>query len=176
MPTTPDVNNVKLGSCGVLWGTDDLGYTKGGVDVKISTMTKDVMVDQFGPSAINRYITGRMVEVTVNMAESDLAKLALALPGSTLTENGAKTKRKLVVKNAAGTDLRAIAKKLVLHPTGALSTAKNDDFIVLLAAPIGDMEFSFNFEDERVYAVTFVGFPDNVTGELFLFGDEVPGV
>jgi hypothetical protein len=171
MPTTPNVENVKLGASGVTWGADDLGFTKGGIDVAISTMTKEVTVDQFGPAAINEYIQGRSVTVTVPMAESDLPKLALAIPGSVLTgaEGGP---RKLVVKNAAGTNLRELAKKLVLHPTGVPASQKNDDFVVLIAAPVGDIEFSYNFEDERVYSVTFKGYPDNATGELFVFGDE----
>lgn len=172
MPTTPDVENVKLGACSVLWGTDDLGYTKGGVDVKITTSRKEVTVDQFGPTPINEYITGRMVEVTVPMAESDLDKLALALPGSTLVEDSGGSKKKLVVKTGAGTNLRSLAKKLVLHPTGVDAANKNEDFVIMLASPAGDMEFSFNFEDERVYSVTFKGYPDAVSGELFMFGDE----
>lgn len=171
MPTTPNVDNVKLGSCSVVWGTNDLGYTKGGVDVTISTSRKEIKVDQFGESPINEYIQGRMVEVKVPMAESDLEKLTLALPGSVMT-TGTGGKKKLVVKTGIGTSLRSIAAKLVLHPTGVVSTMKNDDFVVPLAAPSGDMEFAFNFEDERVYMVTFKGYPDNSTGELFTFGDE----
>jgi hypothetical protein len=171
MPTTPNVENVKLGAANVLWGTDDLGFTKGGIDVAISTITKEVTVDQFGPSAVNEYIQGRTVQVTVPLAETDLNKLALALPGSTLV-TGAGGKLKLVVGTASGTALRALGKKLVLHPTGLPAGQKNDDFVVKLAAPVGDIEFAFNFEDERVYNVTFKGFPDNATGELFTFGDE----
>jgi hypothetical protein len=171
MPTTPNVENVKLGAANVLWGTDDLGFTKGGIDVSISTITKEVTVDQFGPSAVNEYIQGRTVQVTVPLAETDLNKLALALPGSTLV-TGTGGKLKLMVSTASGTALRALAKKLVLHPTGVPTSQKNDDFVVLLAAPVGDIEFAYNFEDERVYNVTFKGFPDNTTGALFTFGDE----
>lgn len=169
--TTANVENIKLGASGVMWGTDDLGYTKGGVGVAISTATKEVTVDQFGPAAVNEYIQGRSVQVTVPMAETDLAKLALVIPGATLV--GAEAgPRKLIVKNGAGTSLREYAKKLTLHPTGVPAAQKNDDFIVLLAAPVGDIEYSYSFEDERVYSVTFKGYPDNETGELFIFGDE----
>jgi len=171
MATVANVENVKLGAAGVTWGADDLGFTKGGISVNITTASKEVTVDQFGPAAVNEYIQGRGVQVTVPMAETDLAKLALAIPGSTLVgaEGGP---RKLVVKNAAGTSLREYAKKLVLHPTGVPASKKDDDFVVLLASPVGDIEFAYDFENERVYSVTFKGYPDNETGELFVMGDE----
>lgn len=171
MPTTPNVENVKLGASDVMFGADDLGFTKGGIDVALSMATKEVTVDQFGPSAVNEYIQGRGVTVTVPMAETDLEKLAVAIPGAVLT-GAAGGKRKLVVSNGAGTSLRDLAKKLVLHPHGTPASNKNDDFVVLLAAPSGDIEFSYSFEDERVYSVTFKGYPDNETGELYVFGDE----
>lgn len=170
MPTTPNVENVKLGACTVMWGTDDLGYTKGGVDVSISTSRKSITVDQFGESDVNEYIMGRMVEVKVPMAESDVAKLALAIPGSVLVEGV--SAKKLTVSTNAGLSLRSLAKKLILHPKALAAGAKNEDFVVLLAAPAGDMEFAFSHENERVYNVTFKGYADNTTGELFVFGDE----
>ena len=172
MPTTPNVENVKLGASDVKYGADDLGFTKGGCDVSISTSTKEVTVDQFGPNAVNEYLQGRGVMVTVPMAESDLDKLALVIPGSVLTGEAGDAKRKLVVSANGGVSLRELAKKLVLHPHGTPDSEKNDDFVVMLAAPVGDIEFSYSFEDERVYKVTFKGFPDNETGELFTFGDE----
>lgn len=172
MPTTPNVENVKLGAANAKWGVDDLGYTKGGIDVAISVASKEVTVDQFGPQAINEYIQGRGVQVTLPLAESDLDKLALAIPGAVLT-GSAGGKRKLVVKNGAGTSLRDLARTLVLHPTGVPENQKNDDFIVFLAAPVGDIEFSYSYEDERVYSVTFKGYPDtDADGELFAFGDD----
>ena len=169
--TTANVENIKLGAAGVMWGDDDLGYTKGGIGVQITTATKEVTVDQFGPAAVNEYIQGRSVQVTVPMAETDLEKLALVIPDATLIGEVAGP-RKLVVKNGAGTSLRSFARKLVLHPTGVPAAQKNDDFVILLAAPVGDIEFSFSFEDERIYNVTFKGYPDNETGELFVIGDE----
>lgn len=169
--TTPNVENIKLGAAGVMWGADDLGYTKGGISVSITTATKEVTVDQFGPAAVNEYIQGRSITVTVPMAETDLQKMALVIPDATLVGADAGP-RKLVVKNGAGTSLRSYARKLTLHPTGVPAAQKNDDLVVLMAAPVGDIEYAFSFEDERVYSVTFKGYPDNETGELFIMGDE----
>jgi hypothetical protein len=48
-----NTKNVKLGVCTVLYKGVDLGYTKGGVEVDVTTSTKPVTVDQFGESVIN---------------------------------------------------------------------------------------------------------------------------
>jgi hypothetical protein len=170
---TSDVTNVKLGACTVMYGTDDLGLTKGGVNVQITTQTKEITTDQFGVAAVNEYIQGRMVTVKVPMAESDLAKLALALPGSVLvTDATDMTKKKLTVSNNQGVSLRDLAKKLVLHPKALAAGLKNEDTVIPLAAPSGQIDYAYTFDNERVYTVTFKGYPDNVTGALFILGDE----
>jgi hypothetical protein len=168
-----DVKNVKLGPCGVIWGTDDLGYTKGGVEVEISTAKKKVNVDQFGETEVDEYITGRMVRVKVPMAETDLAKLALVLPYSEIVTDGTdNTKKKIVVSSSVGKSLRDLAAKLVLHPTANAADDKNDDFVLPLASPAGDMQFAYKVDDERVYMIEFVGYVDHETGVLFVMGDE----
>lgn len=168
----PNIENIKLGACDVMYGSNDLGYTKGGVDVTIGTTSKEINVDQFGDTAVNEYIQGRMVTVKIPMAESDLQKLALAIPGSVLTiDHTDATKMKLVVSVNQGMSLRDTAIALVLHPTANISANKIDDFIVPLAAPSGNIEFAYNYNNERVYTVTFKGYPDQSTGALYTFGD-----
>ena len=56
-----NTKNVKLGVCRVYFGDkeEDLGYTKGGVDVSIATETHEVTVDQLGNTPIIEYITDR---------------------------------------------------------------------------------------------------------------------
>jgi hypothetical protein len=170
---TANVENVKLGACDVKWGTDDLGVTKGGVQVTINTPTKEIQVDQFGPTAVNEYIQGRSVMVKVPMAESDLQKLALAIPNAQLvTDATTPSKMKLVINNDQGVNLRSLAKKLVLHPSGLAADSKNEDTVIPLAAPSGQIDYAYSFDNERVYNVTFKGYPDNTTGEIAVLGDE----
>lgn len=167
-----DVKNVRLGPCSVDWGGTDLGYTKGGVEVEITTSKKKVMVDQFGETEVDEYITGRQIVVRVPLAEHDLAKLTLAIPGSSLVTDGVdNTKKRIDVSSSIGTSLRDLAQKLVLSPTNAANA--NEDFVVWLAAPGGDMSFSFRTDEERVYAVEFFGYVDTAnSNRLFAIGDE----
>lgn len=171
---TLNPENVKLGPCNVSWDGVALGYTKGGVDVQITTSKRKVTVDQFGESEINEYITGRTCTVRVPLAESDLTMLASVLPGAVLITDGADaTKKKIEVPTGVGMSLREIAAKLVLHPTHLASGNKLEDFTVPLAAPAGDIEFAFKHDEERIYMVEFVGYPDQeADGLLYVMGDE----
>lgn len=85
-----DTTAVKLGVCTVLFDGIDLGFTKGGVEVEVTTSTHEVKVDQFGETPIGELLTGRMVKAKVPMAETTLENLALTMPGSTLVTNGIK--------------------------------------------------------------------------------------
>lgn len=83
-----DTKNVRLGVCQITLGGVDLGYTKGGVEVEVSTETHKVMVDQFGNSEINEYVTGRTCAVTAPLAETTMENMVNIMPGATLTETG----------------------------------------------------------------------------------------
>lgn len=86
--TKSDTKNVKLGVCQVFYDGVDLGYTKGGVEVEVSTSTHKVMVDQFGESEINEYVLGRTVKIRTPLAETTLENLVKIMPGATLISSG----------------------------------------------------------------------------------------
>ena len=83
-----NTQNVKMGVCQVSFGGQDLGYTKGGVDVTVATASKPVTVDQFGDSPINEIITGRTCKVKVPLAETTLENLVKIMPGAVLVNTG----------------------------------------------------------------------------------------
>lgn len=82
--------NVKLGVCYALYNGVDLGFTKGGVEVEVSTSTHEVKVDQYGETPIGEIITGRMVSAKVPLAETTLENLVNIMPGAVLVSDGAK--------------------------------------------------------------------------------------
>jgi hypothetical protein len=83
-----DTRNVKLGVCQVFFDGIDLGYTKGGVEVSVTTETHRVEVDQFGKTPINESIMGRDVKVKVPLAETTLQNMIRIMPGATLHQTG----------------------------------------------------------------------------------------
>lgn len=167
-----NATNVQLGTCSVAFGATDLGLTKGGVEVTVSTNTYKITVDQFGATELNEYVLGRTAMVKVPMAETDVEKLAVAIPGSTLvTDSVDTTKKKLLVKSDVGLALRSYAQKLVCDPIASTSTA-NQNFTMPIAAPKGEFKFSFKHDEERIYEVEFTGYPDLTTGVVYIIGDE----
>ena len=166
-----DIKNVKLGVCKVTFDGQDLGYTKGGVEVSVKTETHKVMVDQFGKTPINEYVMGREVQVKVPLAETTLENLVKIMPGAALvTDSVDPTKKVVNVPTGIGSNLLDIAKVLVLHPIGKPDSDKSDDFTVFKAATAGALQFSYKLEDERVYSCEFNGYPD-AQGKLFAVGD-----
>lgn len=83
-----NTRNVKLGVCQLFFGGVDLGYTKGGVEVSVSTETYEVSVDQFGKTAINQLIMGRECKVKAPLAETTLENMVAIMPGATMTATG----------------------------------------------------------------------------------------
>lgn len=82
--------NVKLGVCKVFYGGVDLGLTKGGVEVEVTTETYRVEVDQYGQTAIKEQVMGRNVSARIPMAESTLENMANLMPGAALVTDGSR--------------------------------------------------------------------------------------
>lgn len=165
-----DVKNVKLGVCRVLFDGQDLGYTKGGVDVSVTTETHEVQVDQYGQTPINEYIMGRMVSVKVPLAETTLENLVKIMPGAVLVTDSVTKVARVDVPTSIGKSLLDYAKELVLHPIEKPDSDKSEDFIVHRAATAGAMEYAFKLEDERLFNCEFKGYP-NEDGLLYSVGD-----
>jgi hypothetical protein len=170
--TATNIQNVKLGACSVSYGGVDLGLTKGGVAVTLSTQNKPINVDQFGQTVINDYIMGRSGTVKVPMAETDINKLVAVIPGASIViDKNVGTKQKLVIPTSVGQSLYATALPLILHPTANAGTNLAEDVTVPLAAPTGNVTFDFQEQNERVFMVEFTMYPDATTGLLCTIGD-----
>lgn len=281
---TSDTRNVKLGVCKAYFDGVDLGYTKGGVEVSVSTETHKVEIDQFGKSAINESIMGRELRIKVPMAETTVENMVKIMPGATLVQTGGtqasgtityslipttddniviggvtltwkaaspdplnnevllggtlaealtnmrdfindstdielakvtasatgtvltitynaystegntytisagtsagtpsgatltggvtSTKVRVDVTSGVGSDLLSIAKELRLHPKALPDNDKSEDFIVPLSATAGALTFAYKLDEERVYNVEFMGYPDIANSDkLFSVGD-----
>jgi len=147
------VKNIKLGACKVSFGGQDLGYTKGGVEVEVSTETLKVTVDQLGQTTISELVQGRNVKVTAPLAESVLANLVNLMPGSTMSED----KNTLSISSAQGVNLVDVAQELILTPQDGT------DFVLTLpkAATAGNFTMAYKSDDVRVFSVDFNAYPDD---------------
>lgn len=170
MPSS--TQNVKVGVCSVEFGGTDLGYTKGGVAVEVTTESYKVTVDQFGQSVVNEVITGRSITVTTPLAETTVDNLVSIMPGATKVVDGTdSSKVKAEILTGVGTSLLDAADKLVLHPEAA-GTDVNEDIVLPKAATPGAFSLNYAIEGERVYEAVWTGYPDETTKLLFIMGDE----
>jgi len=169
---TPSTQNVKIGVCNVNYNSVDLGYTKGGVEVEVTTDTHEVMIDQFGNTPISEYINGRQVIVRCPLAETTLDNMVSIMPGATKITDATDTASiKVVVTPGVGSNLLSLAQKLILHPSGLTTADVTEDFVVPLAGTAGAIRFAYKLDEERVYNIEFKAYPDS-GNILFIFGDE----
>ncbi len=138
-----NTRNVKLGVCQVFLKGQDLGYTKGGVEVSVTTETHEVNIDQFGKTAINQLIMGRDLKVKVPMAETTLENLVLTMPGTTLVETGgtAATGTITIATNPATSDTIIVNGTTVTFKTTTADATKNE---VLIGATASDTAANLN--------------------------------
>ena len=162
--------NIRLGACSVTWGGVDLGYTKGGVTVTVASTKHDTKVDQEGDTPIDSFIMSRTIAVKVPMAETTVDKLTAILSGT----GGTSTNGALSVTTGVGISLRGGAKPLVLHPI-IKGTDTSEDFTVPLANTTADLSFNYEVDNERIFEVTFDGFPDATSKVLFQYGNAPSG-
>ncbi|MFP5300036.1 hypothetical protein R2R70_02320 [Cobetia sp. SIMBA_158] len=153
--------NIKLGACNVTFKGTALGLTKGGVEVSVETTTYPITVDQHGETVIDEFITKRTFKVTVPMAETTIALLGLALPGSSVDSG------QLVVKDAVGLSLIDTAGALELIPTGGGGSDEPVSFPKANTA--GNFSFAYRHNEERIYSVEFMIYPED-DGTLGRFG------
>lgn len=162
-----------MGPAIVEYGDEDpviFDATKGGVVLTVETEVYDGTIDQSGNTPVKSVLLGRQVQVQVPVAEYDLEKLAKVTPDSELVEDGDKIK--LIVKANAGFNLLNTAQKLVIKPTDP-STNANHWVTVPKAAPMADIEATYDSENERIYNVTFKAYVDAENGnQVFILGDE----
>lgn len=168
---------LELGPCAVEWNGTALGKTNGGVTVTISDDSVDLVSDQYGSAAEETVITGTTVEVSMALAEVDNDKLesvlqpATAVGGTNTTATGVLVgynKTSLALSQYGG------ALKLSKYVGGSASALEADQLHFPSAAPIGDVELSFDANNQRVANVTFKCFPGTVNNVecLYYFGDE----
>lgn len=167
--------NIRMGTCRVLFDGKDLGFTTGGVEVAVATTTHETKVDQFGDTVANEYIMGRTITVTCPLVETTLENMAAIIPGATLVSDNTDPqapKKNVIVTSGTGLSLLERAKTLALHPIANAEADTSEDLVIPLAATAGAMNFAYKYDAERVFNCEFKGYPDSETGILFTYGDK----
>lgn len=164
-----DVTNVQVGACSVSFNGLDLGHTKGGVEVSYGPVYKDVMVDKYGETVVEKYLIGEKFTAKVPLAEYTIANLRNAIPQSVFA--GAANSR-ITIGAAAGKKASDDAYQLVLHPLNEGTRAH--DVVMYKAVVTSEVVLPHKVDEEKVIEVTFEALLDESRSDgnyLGLIGD-----
>lgn len=148
-----NAQNIRLGPCRVIWGVEDLGFTKGGVEVTFTSTQVNITSDQFGDTPMDKYLTSRTVKAKVPLIETIPGKLDLIVNG------GDGTAELADVQTVAGLSIRDSSQSLTLHPLSKADDDHSEDFVIVRAGVIPNFSATYDTDNERVWNVTFTSFP-----------------
>jgi len=138
-----------IGTCRINLGGRDMGFTQGGVTVKITTDWHSVVVDKYGTVPLDDIDTGTNIEVTIPLVQASLDnyKSAFSTGSNTLTD-------RLTFGRQVGTSITKA--RLVLDPIN-----ESDGLVVYQAGCFDVDELGFNNEGERILNCHFKGYIDD---------------
>ncbi len=164
-----DITKVKVGVCTVSFNGIDLGHTMGGVEVVYKPTHKDVAVDLYGDTTVEKFLIGEDLSAKVPLAEYTIANLRNAIPQSEFA--GAANSR-ITIGHKAGQSARADSAVLVLHPVAEGTRAF--DVIFYKAYVASQITLKHTNKDEKIIEVTFEALLDETRSDgnyLGLIGD-----
>lgn len=164
-----DVANVNVGVCSVVFNGIDLGHTKEGVIVTYEPEYKDVQVDLYGNTVVEKKLIGEKLTAVTKLAEFTVANLRNAMPQATFA--GAANAR-LTLGAKAGRGALSRAAQLVLHPVN--EGTRRHDIVFHKAYVASTVELPHTNEDEKTIAVEFFALLDETKSDgnyLGLMGD-----
>ena len=144
--TSTEIRN--LGTCRINLGGRDMGYTQGGVTVKITTDWHEVLVDEFGTVPLDAIDTGTNIEATVPLVQASLDNYISAFS----TGLNSPTDRVTFGKKV-GSSITKV--RLILDPIN-----ESDGMVIYQAGCIDVDELGYNNEGERVLGCHFKGYLD----------------
>lgn len=164
-----DITKVKVGVCTVSFNNVDLGHTIGGVEVSYEPVYKDVAVDLYGETNVEKYLIGEKFKAKVPLAEFTIANLRNAIPQS---EFAGAANARITIGHKAGQSSRADAAQLVLHPIAEGTRAY--DIVIHKAIVASTITLNHKNDEEKVIEVEFEALLDESKADgnyLGLIGD-----
>lgn len=149
-----------LGPCIVLYNNVDLGATYGDVVFRYQEEDAAVYEDQAGTSSVDDINVGAVCEVEIPLSRMALSSLSSLIVGASGSGTSGTT---MTVKSAVGASRYDRAKELVLKPVlvqGEADTNTATWLHIFKASPRPNFEITYNNSGQRVYRMTFKGYPD----------------
>ena len=164
----PDVANVRIGACSVLYNGVNLGHTLGGITFTYRRETTDLVVDQYGSTPVDVAISGQDLTVEFTLAEPTAANIHAIINESDIAT--ATTKSRVAIGGTGAEQLRQYAAQLILHPLKNAATDLSEDITIYKAVSVGDMALNFDTSTQRGLPVTMRALVDETYGSHRLLG------
>lgn len=155
-----DITNVELGVCSVTFNSVDLGHTKGGVEATYEPEYKEVTVDKYGNTVIERYLIGEKWSVKVPLAEFTIPNLKVGVPQGSFA--GAANAR-LTIGATAGQASLVDSAQLVLHPIS--EGTRRHDMVFHKAMVTSTVSIKHAVDEEKLIEVTFEALLDETKSD-----------
>ena len=154
-----------LGPCVIDYagGTVVFNKTQGGVKFRYQEFNAPIKEDQSGSETdVDEVSTGAQCSLEVPLTREELADLNYVFGNSSQSSNYLK------VVNPRGESKFAGAVALIVKPivNGVVSTTNTQWLTIHRASPTVNMELAYDNSGQRVFMVTFKGFPDDASGQV----------
>ena len=149
----------RLGTCGVSFGGRNMGYTRGGVTVKITTSWVDIFVDRFGEVPLDAVDIGTNIEAFTPLAQGSIDNYN---DGFDTGDTGGAGGGPITFGRQVGSSI--IKQELILVPIN-----DNDVIRIYKAGAVDVDELGYNNEGHRILGIHWKGFLDESRDE----GDRV---
>lgn len=159
----PNARNAKIaGPQQLTYKGQDMGHTLEGVALTNERDFKDVIVDQYGETPVDKVLTGNRLMLKFKMAESDWEKWNIAIPETSSQKVGANGR--VDFGSDAGASLWDEAGLLVMHPMKLPSSNKEFDVNIYKAVSAEGVEVPYKIDDQKVIEVTMHALVDESYG------------
>ena len=153
-------SDITISHADVTFGGTTLGYIEGGVEISMDQTTADAYADDFGESPVLISDVGSNIEVTLNLAQYQVDKLALVMPEATVNGNA------LDVGGIVGQNTRTLGAELVITPIDSTRPI----ITIFTAQRVGEVNIPFRNDEQTLIAVTFRAVIDETEQALARFG------
>ena len=164
-----DITKLRVAPAYVSFDGSDIGLLSYDQPVEIDDTDKEVIMRAgiYGDTAIDAVNNGHECTVMVTVVEVTAAKLAMAIPSSTLVGST------VTVTSKVGQRMRSAAKALIITRIldGVPSTDPDDIFTFPLASPApGSIKQTFSPSKQAEFTIKFRVWQDLTTGEFYHTG------
>lgn len=115
------------------------------------------------------YFRSGVVGNSFTLARTWVTGASCTLSGASLS-GGVDGTRNVTILTGIGQSLLANTFPLVLHPADRADNDLSEDLTVFQAGQSGGMTFAYKIDNERVFMMDFMGFPNTSTKQLLKFG------